>query len=93
MLVERLPWIGLGAIAAAFVAFVVRLVSVTRGKQPASNLIDEALQDVGLICLGGSLMFDRGTPGRVYLMASFVVIFGSYVVKRIWERRGEGGKP
>jgi hypothetical protein len=89
MLEGRWTWIGAGAVLAASISFVNKLIAVRRGDEPPRVLIDETLQDVGLACLGVSLMFDKGTSERIYLMSGFVVLFGANVVKRIWAYRRE----
>ena len=87
MLEGRWMWIGVGAVLAAAVSFVNKLINVRRGSEPAAAMIDETLQDVGIACLGVSLMFDRGTPQRIYLMLGFVVFFGGNVIRRMWAYR------
>lgn len=91
---ERFSWIGLGIIVAAATAFVYKLVSLVKGRIRKSELLEETLQDVALICLGASLMFGKGETGRIGLMAVFVALFGTYVGLRIWvwrrSQRGNG---
>lgn len=87
MLEGRWTWIGLGVIVAAGVAFANKVVSVRRGKEPPGVLVDEILQDAGLISLGLSLMFERGSNPRIFLMLGFVVLFGSHVARRMWAYR------
>ena len=87
MLEGRWTWIGLGAVLVASVSFINKLVGVVRGKEPRSVLVDEILQDAGLISLGLSLMFEKGTSPRIFLMLGFVVLFGTYVGKRMWAYR------
>jgi hypothetical protein len=87
MLEGRWAWIGLGAVLAASVSFVNKLIGVVRGKEPRSVLVDETLQDAGFISLGLSLTFDKGTSPRIFLMLGFVLLFGTYVAKRMWAYR------
>jgi hypothetical protein len=89
MLEGRWIWIGVGAVLAVSVSFVNKLINVRRGKEPPGAMLDETLQDAGIACLGVSLMFDRGTPQRIYLMLGFVVLFGSNVIRRMWAYRRE----
>jgi hypothetical protein len=81
---DRLPWIGAGIVAAAVISFVVGVVLVRRGSRTPAYLFEETLQDVGFVCLGLSLAFDKGSTPRVWLMAGFVLLFGTYVARRIW---------
>lgn len=87
MLEGRWTWIGLGAVLAALVSFVNKVISVRRGREAPGVLLDEILQDAGLICLGISLMFEKGTTPRIALMFGFVLLFGSHVARRMWAHR------
>jgi hypothetical protein len=89
MLEGRWMWIGVGAVLAASVSFVNKVINVRRGNEPSSAMIDETLQDVGIACLGVSLMFEKGTPQRIYLMLGFVVLFGGNVIRRMLAYRRE----
>ncbi len=83
-----MEWLGLAIMATAAIAFCIQLVHVLRGSKPAGTLVNEAIHDGGLFCLGLSGLLAANQPVRDVLFGAALLALGVYLVRRYAWRGG-----
>ena len=74
--------LGLVLIALACIAFLIHLVQVRRGSKPRRMLVEEAIHDLGLFCLGLSGILAEHVLVRDVLFGAALVALAVYLVRK-----------
>ncbi len=75
-------WLGLALMILAGIAFLVQVERVLEGLKPPRTLINEALHDLGLFCLGLAGVLDAPPLVRGLLVGVAFLALVSYLVRR-----------